>query len=154
MRLTSAVDNAAALVLRLQNRGKASFRKVNKRLSIFDYSHRPYLARLLSYVLVVLVAYGSTAEAVHSHGALSRGVLPAAADTVLDAGGTSSTNTPVRFSDCLVCQFQQNLSSAELFTPPLESATEASASIIQVPSVSFRSLVRSTGQGRAPPVTC
>jgi hypothetical protein len=108
---------------------------------------------VLSYVLLFLFAYGSTAEAVHSHGNIPRGLPAAMADLVRDGGGTSSTKSPARSGDCLVCQFQENLSSAELFTPQLVLGPATSASVLHVSLVSFRSLIRSTGQGRAPPVT-
>jgi len=108
----------------------------------------------LAYVLLFLFAYGATTQAVHSHGIISGGVPAATADALRDSSGTSSTKGPARSSDCLVCQFQQSLSSAETFTPLLEAVPAASALVIQAPSVSFLSLTRSTGQGRAPPFTC
>jgi hypothetical protein len=135
-----------------KSRRQPLWQKVNKRLSIFDHSHRPRAARRLTCVLLFLFAYGATAEAVHTHGVVA-GIPRATADVVRDSGGTSSTKGPARPGDCLICQFQQNLASAETFTPMLEPAPARAASTVQVSPVSFLSLVRSTGQGRAPPVT-
>ena len=121
--------------------------------SRFNFPHRAQCSRLLSYALLFLFIYSSTAQAVHNHGKVVRGV-PAAAGFVLNDGSTtSSTKGPATAGECLVCQFQQNLSSAEIFTPLIVLAPAVSPEIVSSPAASFRSIARSTGQGRAPPVT-
>jgi len=129
------------------------FLKVNKGLSIFNFPRRARSARVLSYVLLVIFAYGTTTEAIHSHGTIPRGTPAATSGFLQDGGGTSSTKLPAKSSECLVCQFQQNLASGELFTPLLVFAAATASSPIRSQAVSFLSRTRSTGQGRGPPVT-
>jgi hypothetical protein len=125
---------------------------VNKRLSISDISRRTRSVRLLSYVLLFLFAYGTTIEVVHSHRAIPRGAPAAESGFLQDSGGPSSTRQTAQSGECLVCQFQQNLSSAELFTPLLVFAAATTSSPVSTQVVSFLSQARSPGQGRAPPV--
>src|SRR4051794_36262578 len=92
--------------------------------------------RLLALVLLCLVAYSATAEAVHKHGNL---LLNGAAQTVTVAGqpgGTnSSLNDSLALGDCLICQLHQNLSTT-LFSPlpqviaPITEGTLAPAPLI------------------------
>jgi hypothetical protein len=106
---------------------------------------------LLSYALLFLFVYSSTAEAVHHHGVVSRN-LAAATSAVSDTGAVSNSSTPSApqrsgsASECLVCQFQQNLSSAEIFTPLLVLAPATSDQKFPI-----RSATTSTPQGRGPP---
>jgi hypothetical protein len=127
------------------------FSEVNKSFSILSLSRRARPARLLSYALLFLFAYNATVEAVHNHRKFF-GPAPAATGTVLSDDGSTETRRSTTSIECLVCQFQQNLSSVELFTPQLVLAPSTSLPVSGVASVSIQSLSRSTGQGRAPPV--
>ena len=115
-------------------------------------------SRVLTYLLLVLVGYGSTFGLTHRHGNLSPKISQPNAYSITNSlaardGSTSTTNHP-KWGDCLVCQFQQSLSNAELFTPLVIHASTTSPSKIRVVAVSFLSNIRSARQGRAPPVTC
>jgi hypothetical protein len=120
------------------------------------FGQRTQNSRLLSYALLFLFIYSSTAEAVHHHGVVSRSLL-AAANTVNDTGAVNNSSTPsapqrsAPASECLVCQFQQNLSSAEIFTPLLLLAPVTSNQTFPIAAPSFRSATTSTPQGRGPP---
>ncbi|MDQ2855018.1 MAG: hypothetical protein M3R68_01720 [Acidobacteriota bacterium] len=124
---------------------------MNKRLSISDISRGTRSVRVLSYVLLFLFAYGTTTEVVHSHRTIPRGIPAAESGFLQDSGGTSSTRQTAQSGDCLVCQFQQNLSSAELFIPSLVFAAATTSSPLRTQLTSFLSQARSPGQGRAPP---
>jgi hypothetical protein len=127
--------------------------------SSLHHGQRARCSRVLTYLLLVLVGYGSTLGLTHRHGNLSPRISqPNAYTTITNSLAardvtTSTTNHP-KSGDCLVCQFQQSLSNAEIFTAVVRHASTASPSIIRVVAVSFLSNIRSTGQGRAPPVTC
>jgi Protein of unknown function (DUF2946) len=126
---------------------------VNRQLLRFDDRHRARATRLLSYALLILFAYGSTAEAVHSHGSgLQR--VPAA-DTLTSAvdtaSNTSSRNDTNQSGDCVICQFHQNLSAAAIFTPLLVMTAATSTPQVSFVTTSISSRTVCTRQGRAPP---
>jgi len=126
--------------------------------SSLHYGQRARWSRVLTYLLLVLVGYGSTFGLAHRHGNLSPKISEQNAYSITDSlaardGSTSTTNHP-KSSDCLVCQFQQSLSNAEIFTPVVIHASTTSPSIVRIVSVSFLSNTGTTRQGRAPPVTC
>jgi hypothetical protein len=124
------------------------------------HDQRAHCSRALTYLLLVLVGYGSTVVLAHRHRGLSpKTSRPTAVSTTTSSlaakdATTSSTDGPIKSCDCLVCQFQHSLSSAAISRPRPVLAQTASASIIRVLGVSFLSHTRSTGQGRAPPVSC
>jgi len=122
--------------------------------SKFTFAQRAPGSRLLSYALLFLFVYSSTAEAVHHHGVVSRN-LPAATTSTNGVVSNSSTPSAPQKSgpagECLVCQFQQNLSSAEIFTPLLVLAPATSDQTFPVAGIRFRSTTTSTPQGRGPP---
>ncbi|PYS48222.1 MAG: hypothetical protein DMF68_13760 [Acidobacteria bacterium] len=111
-------------------------------------------ARLLAFVLLLLVAYTTTAEAVHKHGNLSVN-RTATIETV--ASRPSDTSSSLDDSDsiagCLICQLHQNLSTT-LFNPqpqviaPQEQTTHAPAV-----AISYLSQTDTPRRGRAPPFT-
>src|SRR6266536_3685940 len=133
---------------------------MNGRLtSAFDRGQHARRSRALAYVLLVLIGYGSTLGVTHRHGNLSPRISqPNAYTTITNSLAardvTTSTTNRSKSGDCLVCQFQQSLSNGELCTPVVIHASTKSPSIIRVLAVSFLSNIRSTRQGRAPPVTC
>lgn len=125
---------------------------MDKTFSILHLSRRARSARLLSYALLFLFAYNTTAEAVHNHRNTARTITAATSGFLTDGGGLTQRRAPAQTGECLVCQFQQNLSSVELFTPLLVLVPANTLPVSGVAAVSFLSLTTSTGQGRAPPV--
>src|SRR6266850_137472 len=125
--------------------------------SSLHYGQRARCSRVLTYLLLVLVGYGSTFGLTHRHGIFSPKISQPDAYSLTNSltarDVTTSTPNHPRSGDCLVCQFQQSLSNAEIFTPAVIHASTTSPSIIRVVAVAFLSNLRSTGQGRAPPVT-
>ena len=119
---------------------------------------RALCSRVLIYVLLVLFGYGSTFGLAHRHGNPSPKISQPNTYSITNSlaardGSTSTTNHP-KSSDCLVCQFQQSLSNAEIFTAVVIHASTTSPAIVRIVAVSFLSNTRTTRQGRAPPVTC
>jgi hypothetical protein len=120
------------------------------RTSLQSAFNRRQGAWLVSYVLLFLITFSSTA--VHTHGN-----LPANSQRITvnlaTSDGPGSTGGPQRASDCVVCQFQRNLSSTALFNPVLVLAPVTSPATSTAPIVSYLSTHRTAGRGRAPPLT-
>lgn len=113
--------------------------------------HAP-LARLLAFVLLAFVAYAATVETVHRHGNISltrAGLSSTAVSNSSDAG--SSLNEARSFSDCLICQLHQNLSTS-LFSS-LPQVVVPQAQILRTAAVehSYLSQSDTPTRGRAPP---
>jgi hypothetical protein len=112
-------------------------------------------SRLLSYLLLFLISYGSSTEIFHHHGLASQkpSASQIAGSTFSDTErNNSSSKTPLE-RDCLVCQFQRGLSSAAIFAPLLILAptqTQLSVSSRPIPQDSIST---TASRGRAPPLT-
>jgi hypothetical protein len=118
-------------------------------------------ARLLAMLLLAALAWGSTVEFTHHHGAKAKSgeslssTVPSADDNEATQIGSNSTNGPASRSrsdgECLICQLHQNLSATAightLGLGPQEilSLNPPSPVVVQL------SEFISTGQGRAPP---
>jgi hypothetical protein len=109
---------------------------------------------VLSYALLLLFVYTSTAAAVHSHTNQQRRASSANSSFLTDQNAPTQTRRSAPSNECLACQFQQNLSNADLFTPHLILSAAVFLPVSDTTAVSFSSLSRTTGHGRAPPVTC
>jgi len=104
-------------------------------------------------VLLVLLVYGATVEAVHSHGELvparqadQRAVTPTN-DSDLSSRQTSS------HGDCLICQLHQNLANG-LFQAQTLALRPLTATAATPASVALYYFQTATPQrGRAPPLT-
>jgi len=125
--------------------------------SLLDCPHARR-SRALAYLLLILIGFSSTVGVTHHHGRTNLSP-PTTSSTIHSPLAevsipSSTTRDPVKSGDCLVCQFQQTLSNAEIFTPEVLPAPTGSAPVFRVLAVAFHSKTRSTGQGRAPPVTC
>jgi len=109
--------------------------------------------RGLASVLLLLVVYGSTVEAVHSHG----GLVPA---RTAEARTVTQTNDPGQTTrqtsshgDCLICQLHQNLANGlfqaqTLALRPLTATTATPTSVAL-----YYSHTAVPRRGRAPPLT-
>src|SRR6266404_412248 len=110
-------------------------------------------SRLLSYLLLFLISYGSSTEIFHHHGFASAKSTATSADLLSDSGrNNSSTKTPLE-RDCLVCQFQRGLSSTAIFAPFLVLAPSGIQSAVSSRPFNRDSLSTIASRGRAPPVT-
>lgn len=110
--------------------------------------------RLLAFVLLILVAYMTTAEAVHKHGNLSVN-RTASIETVASrpSDASSSLDDSSSIADCLICQLHQNLSTT-LFNPlPQAIAPQEQAADIPAAAISYLSQTDTPRRGRAPPLT-
>ncbi|HEY6189370.1 MAG TPA: DUF2946 family protein [Pyrinomonadaceae bacterium] len=110
----------------------------------------------MAFLLFALIAYGATAETVHSHGGLrlARNVVSTTTTPVAsDSGDANSSSQQTRtLNECVICQLHQHLSTT-LFsalpwtTPPTLEFTPTPAS-----SISYHSPASTPRRGRAPPL--
>ncbi len=123
--------------------------------SLGHCDQRARWSRALTCALVLLIAYGATAEVMHHHGAALRNPPAAQLDpSVINSSGGDSSGNPLAQRDCLICQFHRGLSSTALFAPMLLLAPSAATALVSPNRVSFFSVTASVKRGRAPPVTC
>jgi hypothetical protein len=110
--------------------------------------------RALAFMLLLLVAYGATVEAAHTHGN-ARSINSAKQTTAFDDASHSQSTSSKSSTNgaCLICQFHQQLSvglSANLPHVPellVQTAHTSSASI------SASTQANAPSRGRAPPST-
>ena len=120
-------------------------------------------ARLLAVMLLAAIAWGSTAELTHHHGAKAKlggsisttaqsAIPDEATATQISSSQTNGTSSKTKSgADCLICQLQQNLSATEIVHKPGEGPTEALGLNTPSGAVVQLSKFTSTGHGRAPP---
>src|SRR5260370_15501713 len=123
--------------------------------SLGHRGQRARSSRIVTCLLILLIGYGSAAEAMHQHGAALRNTPAAQLDpSVINSSGGDSSGNPLAQRDCLICQFHRGLSSTALFAPMLLLAPSAATALVSPNRVSFFSVTASLQRGRAPPVTC
>ena len=118
---------------------------------------------MLAVLLLASLAWGSTVELTHHHGAKAKSSesrsSTAQSVTADDATSTqissSNPNGPSSNSktgvECLICQLHQNLSSTIVGHPPGVGPTETRGLNTPSSAVVQLSEFTATGQGRAPP---
>ena len=117
-------------------------------------------ARMLAVLLLAAIAWSSTVEFTHHHGAKAKSVESLSQSWIADEATTtqfSSSNTSGTSSksntgaECLICQLHQNLSATEISHTPGVGPTETSGLNAPPNAVVQQSEFTCTGQGRAPP---
>jgi hypothetical protein len=116
-------------------------------------------SRVLSYLLLFLISYGSATEIFHHHGFAAQKASVAENTNTTFANSFSSTEQKNSSSktqqerDCLVCQFQRGLSSAAIFAPLLILAPIDIRPGVSSNPITHDSLSTTASRGRAPPIT-
>jgi len=122
------------------------------RRSALRIKHAP-LARLLAFVLLVLVTYSATAEAAHKHGNVTLNRASNAAPAFSTNGDAGSTLKESRtFGDCLICQLHQHLSISLFSSPPQLVAPPVQIAQTPAAELSYLSQSDTPRRGRAPPL--
>jgi len=110
------------------------------------------LTRVLSFLLLGFIVYGTTVEAAHTHGNL------ATANTIVGASKISTPPTETKTTtnltgcgDCLICQLHQNFSATVLSVPPGIAPTSLSSIFSNPTTVPVHSQTTTPRTGRAPP---
>jgi hypothetical protein len=117
---------------------------------------RPHHAftRVVSFLLLGFIVYGTTVEAAHTHGSI------AAANTIVGAANISDPATETKTTtnltscgDCLICQLHQGFSTTLISVPPSLVASSLRSRVFNSAPVSNYSQVTSPRRGRAPPLS-
>jgi len=102
-------------------------------------------------LLLLLIAYGATAGAAHSHGFLAPDRTNVAA--ISDAGGSqSSDNGHSLHRECSMCQFQQQLFDGLVHAPLFARTPLAEIAFVSPLTVFHSSTSITPRSGRAPPL--
>ena len=107
--------------------------------------------RALGYLLLLLISYGATVEAVHTHGP----VLPDRPGTaaISDAGQSQSSDKDhSQHRECSMCQFQQQLFDGLVNAPLFERTPLAEIAFVSTLTVFHSSTSITPRSGRAPPL--
>jgi hypothetical protein len=111
------------------------------------------LARLLAFVLLAFVAYSTTVEAVHKHGALSLAANGVSATAIYSSGDTgTSANNSRSASECVICQLRQQLSTSLLSALPQTIAPQEQIARRHSAALPASLRFATPQRGRAPPL--
>jgi hypothetical protein len=111
-------------------------------------------ARVLSFLLLGFIVYGTTVEAAHTHGNLARAKSAVGASTFSDpATDTTSSKTLLGCGDCLICQLHQGFSATLISAPPTLYSATLKSRVFNASEVLVHSETASPRRGRAPPFT-
>ncbi len=105
--------------------------------------------RAVDCVLLILISYGATAEAAHKHG--FNAPQSSTVGAFDRAHQTASENRTTQFSDCLICQFHQQLFNGLLEPPAFISKPQARSAIVSQATANQASQTIASQRGRAPP---
>ena len=107
--------------------------------------------RALGCLLLLLIAYGATVEAAHSHGRVSLDLSRVAA--IGDARGSQSSDKGYsHHRECSMCQFQQQLFGGLIHAPLFARMPLAEIAFVSTLTVFHSSTSATPPSGRAPPL--
>ena len=107
--------------------------------------------RWLGFCLLLLIAYGSTSDAIHHHGNVGPRASVKAELSLGSSDSDSTANRSLTENDCTICQLQRNLHASLLYCPvrsiaPVTQITNESTAV-----VSYLFNFHAPRRGRAPP---
>jgi hypothetical protein len=155
-RIESPIDTPARLPLYfpVESDCNTAFYQVTSNTASVEFRPNAPSKRVLAFVLLALVTYAATAEAVHRHGGLLLVANETAATAVIQSGEAgSSANDSRAIGECLICQLRQQLSFTLLNAPQLIVAPQQQTARTQATVVQSFSGSDTPQRGRAPPPT-
>lgn len=112
------------------------------------------MARLLSFVLLIFIAYGATAGAAHSHSKnLTAGRAGASANVCGSNNPGSTSGETGADGECLMCRLHQHLFAGLVHSIPDFIAPISRPVRSTVFAISCLSQTQAPRRGRAPPST-
>jgi hypothetical protein len=117
--------------------------------SAVSYRRAKYRQALVC-LLLLMITYGATVEAVHSHGVVSTnrpGVT-----SISDAGGLHSDTNDSQHRECVMCRFQQQLFNSLVHAPLLILLPLTQTAFVSSLTVLYPSGSTNRPTGRAPPL--
>ncbi len=107
--------------------------------------------RALGCLLLLLIIYGVTAGAAHSHGPVAPDRSGVAA--LSDAGGSQSSDKGnSHYRECSMCQFQQQLFGGLVHAPQFALTPSTQIAFVSTLAVFYPSTSTTPRSGRAPPL--
>jgi hypothetical protein len=106
--------------------------------------------RALSCLLLLLLTFGVTTEAVHSHGSVAPHHSGVAA--ISDGGGSDSDTNDSHHRECVICQLQQQLFNDIVHAPLFIVAPSIDIEFVSTLTILYSSSPNTRPSGRAPPL--
>jgi hypothetical protein len=100
--------------------------------------------------LLLIITFGVTTEAAHSHGSVSPNHSGVAA--ISDAGGSDSGTSDSHHRECVICQLQQQLFNGIVHAPLFIVAPSTRIEFVPTQTVLYSSSRNTRPSGRAPPL--
>ena len=109
-------------------------------------------SRVLSFVLLSFIVWGTTVQAAHKHGGLSD-TKSTAQENVFSEPGTQTARdgSLAGCADCLICQLHQDFSTSLVVERDSSAPARARLEISLATSVTPTRLMAAPNSGRAPP---
>jgi len=108
-------------------------------------------ARMMALALLICICFSSAVEVLHHHGGSNAPVSASSSEVLKSTSSTGTYRLGIAPNDCLVCQFQRNLSSTTFFGPVVLAAITTSQPTPSTVVLVYRSAIATTRSGRAPP---
>lgn len=114
-------------------------------------SFRPTKCRqALGCLLLLMITYGATVEATHSHGAVAPNRQVFA--SISDAGGSHPETNHSHHRECLICQLQQQFFNGIVHAPLFIFTPATQIAFVSTLTVLYPSSPITCPSGRAPPL--
>ena len=111
---------------------------------------RTTFARALSVLLLSLIVYGTTVEAVHRHGSV--GPESNSTSSVSDSGSAKTQGSKLAgCNDCLICQLHQNCSASLISIRSGIETVSVTVRYLESTRPAIHSQTNTPQPGRAPP---
>jgi hypothetical protein len=137
-----------------QDSNIARKKKVTKERNSKLVGRHHAFTRVLSFLLLGFIVYGTTVEAAHTHGNIAAANTIVGASNISDPATESKTTTNLTgCGDCLICQLHQGFSTTLISVPPSLVASSLRSRVFNSAPVSTYSQVTSPRRGRAPPLS-
>jgi hypothetical protein len=106
--------------------------------------------RALGCLLLLMISYGATVEAAHSHGSVAP--QRPGFTALSDAGGSPSDTNDSQSRECVMCRFQQQLFNGIIHAPLFTLTPATQTAFVCTLTVPDLSSPTSRPSGRAPPL--
>lgn len=111
-------------------------------------------SRVLSFVLLSFIIWGTTVEAAHKHGGPSDAGQSAQENSIAEPGTKTANHGGLAgYNDCLICQLHQDFSTSLILERDGSAPARTRLEISLANSVSPTNQVNAPTSGRAPPLT-
>jgi hypothetical protein len=109
------------------------------------------VSRVLSLLLLGFIVYGTTVEAVHTHGMLTANSVAGASNFSGPATDLKETTRLLGCGECLTCQLHQNFSATLISVPQSIGHTSFGSRSVNSTTLPVHSHTTTPRSGRAPP---